>query len=156
MLPGGTIVKDLGPPIVVRVVTEIYRPRFMLIPYGEWKEALEYTYTIQVYYSEDAIISRCWDTSDYGELVGVEMRPVKVWDRFYDLNADYSSASSIRLADDLKINYSIFPPETNCRTIINYLSRLPITTRLQFVEKEVRNGKVFFSEKLGRATRIKE
>ena len=159
MLPGGEIVDGLGTPILVKVETEIYKSRFMGIPYGGWQEALEYTYTLQV--CKDLIALRCWDTTNYYHLFGqerfnIEMGPAKVWGSHYNLLSGYHSASAIGLIDDIRTHYNIYPPESDCRSVIAYLHRLPLTTRLQFVEQEVRNAKVFWHEKLGRATRTKE
>ena len=157
IIGGWGTTNDIGPPILVRVETEIYRSRFLFIPFGEWKEALEYTYTLQVFEPALTVVLRCWDTTDYKNLLGVVIKePIKVWGQFYHLDSQYYSNSCIKLIDNLRRFFKIYPPDTNCRGIINYVRSLPLTTRLRFLEKEVYSGKVFFSEKLGRGLRTKE
>lgn len=145
---------DLGTPILAKITTEIYRPKFLTIPVGNWRERMEQINVLHVYEPANRIVIDLLDNTDYLSVVGRAIKtPIRIWHAAYRLDAGYQSESALRLEVHLKRHFNIFIPIPSCEEIISYLKRQPMSARLRFEEIEVKTGKVFFVEKLGRAIR---
>jgi len=151
-MAAGGLVTDLSEPILLRVISEIYRNKFLFIPHGEWQQGLEYAYTLQITEIHRKILFRCLDISDYDVLLDRHVKtPVKIWSTTFSLDAEYFSDSAVKLSLNIKKYFGVSVPGDGCRGVIRYLNTLPLSRRFRFEEKEVADGKFEFAENLGRA-----
>ena len=143
-------IKELPPPFLVRVETEVYRGRKYFVP-TDWKDRFQSTKVVHVFDRHIVII--CWDTTDYESLGYPPLDPSIIWKFVFNID-DAPKLIAFKMV--MNGRFKLWPEENNFQQVVWRLLNRPLWERIQYVEEIIKNKKIMNIAKKDRSKRLAE